>query len=110
MSQPRLRPAIAVTASTSPPGLPPGHERVDVRNGIAACPSHDAAFDGGLLLVNGGYRIHLSHALADAARSDVGMSRSFGHPPIGEALHLPTGAIGPGSRYLEWHRTNVAAA
>lgn len=87
-----------------------GHERVDVRNGIAACPSHDAAFDGGLLWVNGGYRIHLSHALADAARSDVGMSRSFGHPPIGEALHLPTGAIPPGHRYLEWHRTNVAAA
>jgi hypothetical protein len=50
-----------------------GNERVDTRNGIAAYPSHDAAFDGGLLWVNGGYRIHLSHALADAARSDVGL-------------------------------------
>ena len=34
-------------------------ERLDVRNGIAACPTHDAAFDSGLLSVNGGLRIHV---------------------------------------------------
>src|SRR5207344_3178775 len=32
-------------------------ERMDLRNGLAACPSHDVAFDTGLLTVNGGLRI-----------------------------------------------------
>jgi putative restriction endonuclease len=33
-------------------------ERLDPRNGIAACPTHHIAFDTGLLTVNGGLRIH----------------------------------------------------
>lgn len=87
-----------------------GHERLDPLNGIAACPSHDAAFDGGLMWVNGGYRIHLAPTLSAATRSDVGMGRSFGHPPIGETLHLPAASTPPGATYLEWHRRNIAAA
>jgi putative restriction endonuclease len=87
-----------------------GFERLDPLNGIAACPSHDAAFDGGLLWVNGGYRIHVALSLSEAARSDVGMGRSFGHPPIGETLHLPPGSTPPSTKYLDWHRQNIAAA
>lgn len=35
-------------------------ERLDPRNGPAACPAHDVAFDAGLLTVNGGLRIHIA--------------------------------------------------
>ena len=35
-------------------------ERLDTRNGLAACPSHDVAFDTGLLTVDAGLRLHVS--------------------------------------------------
>ena len=43
-------------------------ERLDLRNGLAACPAHDVAFDTGLLTVNGGLRIHRRHS-TDRCRS-----------------------------------------
>ena len=45
-------------------------ERLDPRNGLAACPVHDVAFDTGLLTVNGGLRIHVARSLAGAVQSD----------------------------------------
>jgi putative restriction endonuclease len=45
-------------------------ERLDLRNGLAACPDHDVAFDTGLLTVGAGLQIHFSEALADAVRGD----------------------------------------
>jgi len=46
-------------------------ERLDPRNGLAACPAHDVAFDTGLLTVNGGLRIHLARPLARAIQTDA---------------------------------------
>src|SRR5215469_7633304 len=43
-------------------------ERLDPRNGLAACPAHDVAFDTGLLAVNGGMRIRLAAKLAAAVQ------------------------------------------
>ena len=34
-----------------------------MRNGVAACGVHDAAFDTGLITVNGGLRVHKAHRL-----------------------------------------------
>lgn len=85
-------------------------ERLDAANGIAACPTHDRAFDTGLLWVNGGYRIHSVEALDAAARTDPGMAASFGRPPLGERLLLAATAEPPGPAYLAWHREHVAAA
>lgn len=85
-------------------------ERLDAANGVAACPTHDRAFDAGLLWVNGGYRIHSVAALEMAARTDPGMAASFGKPPLGEQLLLPGTAEPPGSVDLAWHRVHVAAA
>src|ERR1700728_4252493 len=45
-------------------------ERLDPRNGLAACPAHDVAFDTGLLTVNGGLRIHVARSLAEATLID----------------------------------------
>lgn len=39
-------------------------ERLDPRNGPAACPGHDVTFGAGLLAVGSALQIHVSGALA----------------------------------------------
>jgi len=85
-------------------------ERLDPRNGLAACPAHDVAFDTGLLTVNGGLRIHLARPLAEAIRADPITRLYYGQPPLRETLLLPEGAIKPGAKYLNWHRREVFIA
>ena len=85
-------------------------ERLDPRNGLAACPPHDVAFDTGLLTVNGGLRIHLARSLADAVRTDEMARQYYGQPPLRESLLLPQDAITPASKYLDWHRQRIFVA
>jgi len=85
-------------------------ERLDHRNGLAACPTHDAAFDSGLLTVNGGLRIHLALYIERFAATDVAAAAAFGRPPLAARLILPAGADPPLCRYLDWHRENVAVS
>ncbi len=85
-------------------------ERLDVRNGLAACPTHDVAFDEGLLMVNGGLRIHLSQRLRDHVERDPAAKRFFDQPPLQQHLLLPAGALEPNSKYLQWHREMVYVA
>ncbi len=82
-------------------------ERLDARNGLTACPTHDVAFDVGLLTVNGGLRIHVLPSLDHATRSDPAARAAFGRPPLAERLLLPTGAPHPKVEYLSWHHRNV---
>jgi putative restriction endonuclease len=82
-------------------------ERLDPRNGLAACPSHDAAFDTGMLTVNGGLRIHLARPLADAIQTDRLARQYYGRPPLREVILLPEGAQAPARKYLNWHRQKV---
>ena len=81
-------------------------ERLDPLNGVAACPTHDAAFDTGLITVNGGLRVHRSSTLKASSRSDPGVDRYFGEM-IHPTLLVPDGASAPGADYLRWHRENV---
>jgi putative restriction endonuclease len=85
-------------------------ERLDPRNGLAACPAHDAAFDSGLLTVNGGLRIHVARSLAEATQTDPLARQYYGRPPLQEALLLPAGAQAPARKYLDWHRQNIFIA
>jgi putative restriction endonuclease len=82
-------------------------ERLDPRNGLAACPAHDVAFDTGLITVNGGLRIHLTPSLADATEHDPLARQYYGRPPLREVLLLPSGAMAPSQKYLDWHRQKV---
>jgi putative restriction endonuclease len=82
-------------------------ERLDFRNGLAACPAHDVAFDTGLLTVNGGLRIHVARSLAGAVATDTAARHYFGRPPLYEALLLPDGAQLPLRKYLDWHRQRI---
>lgn len=81
-------------------------ERLDARNGLAACPTHDV--DTGLMTVNGGLRIHLKPALAAAARADPATRAAFGRPPLAEWLLLPDAASPPQERYLWWHHQHAS--
>jgi putative restriction endonuclease len=85
-------------------------ERLDPRNGLAACPAHDVAFDTGLLTVNGGLRIHVARSLADAVRTDPLARQYYGRPPLCETLILPPDAQAPARKYLDWHRQKVFVA
>jgi putative restriction endonuclease len=82
-------------------------ERLDPRNGLAACPAHDVAFDTGMLTVNGGLRIHLARPLAEAIQADPLARQYYGRPPLREALLLPQEAMRPAPQYLDWHRQKI---
>lgn len=84
-------------------------ERLDPRNGLAACPAHDVAFDTGLITVNGGLRIHVAPSLADAVEHDQLARQYYGHPPLREVLLLPPDAQIPARKYLDWHQQRIFA-
>lgn len=81
-------------------------ERVDVQNGLAACPMHDVAFDRGYLMVNGGYRIHRATRLAQSIVRDPQVITYFGET-LSPVLLLPHHAARPGHTYLAYHRENI---
>jgi putative restriction endonuclease len=85
-------------------------ERLDPRNGLAACPTHDVAFDTGLLTVNGGLKIHIAPSLAQAVRDDHLTRQYYGRPPLLESLLLPDEAQRPARKYLDWHRERIFIA
>ncbi|MCY4273163.1 MAG: HNH endonuclease [bacterium] len=82
------------------------HERMDVQNGVAACPTHDAAFDSGLITVNGGLRVHRASKLEVSSRADPGVGQYFGQA-LKPELIIPEQGQRPGDSYLAWHRENV---
>lgn len=82
-------------------------ERLDPQNGLAACPSHDVAFDTGLLTVSAELKIHIAPSLADAVRGDDLTRQYYGRPPLLETLLLPDGAKRPARKYLDWHREKI---
>ena len=108
VSLPKRRAARMLVASHIKPWRACSHaERLDARNGLTACPTHDVAFDTGLMTVNGGLRIHIKPALAVAVETDPAARAAFGRPPLAERLLLPNFATPPDAKYLAWHRQNV---
>ena len=82
-------------------------ERLDLSNGLAACPSHDVAFDIGMLTIEDDLRIRLAVSLSDAVRVDELTRQYYGRPPLLDVVRLPAGAESPGSKYLDWHRKYI---
>jgi putative restriction endonuclease len=77
-------------------------ERVDVRNGLAACPMHDAAFDQGYLAINGDYHIYEARVLQESVVQDRGVNLYFGDT-LSSSLILPQHAKRPADHYLVYH-------
>lgn len=87
-----------------------GDERTDPANGIAACPTHDAAFDQGLISVADDYSIIRSRGLAAAIAQDERIAHNFGTQGLLKELLVRTPGTGPRSDYLLWHRAHVLRA
>jgi putative restriction endonuclease len=105
--EPRSLPGSLLRASHIKPWAVSDHrERIDVHNGLAACPIHDAAFDQGYLMVNGGYRIHQAKVLQESVARDRGVHLYFGET-LSSSLLLPQYAKRPGIHYLTYHRDNI---
>jgi putative restriction endonuclease len=85
-------------------------ERQGPRNGLAACPGHDVAFDTGMLTVTADLKINIARPLADAARGDHLTQQYYGRPPLLDTLLLPDDAERPRQKYLDWHREKVFVA
>ncbi|SNT61113.1 putative restriction endonuclease [Asanoa hainanensis] len=100
-------PRMLVASHIKPWAKSTASERLDVRNGLAACPTHDAAFDTGLLTVNGGLRIHVKPELRRQVKENAVVAAAFGSPPLAEKLLLPDGSITPAERYLAYHHANI---
>ncbi|MBF9131395.1 HNH endonuclease [Plantactinospora sp. S1510] len=103
----RRAPRMLVASHIKPWRVSDSRERVDVANGLAACPTHDVAFDTGLLSINGGLRIHVHASVHATADLNPAVRAAFGRPPLAEHLLLPLGAQPPQGVYLDWHRTHV---
>jgi putative restriction endonuclease len=82
-------------------------ERLDTRNGLAACPAHDVAFDTGLLTVADDLTVLVGEALGRSVLDDEMTRHYYGQPPMAGALRLPAAAQRPLPRYLAWHRRYV---
>ena len=83
-----------------------GKERVDFRNGLAACPMHDAAFDRGYLTVEDTCNIVKARVLQESIEKDQGV-RSYFSDLLNEMLILPTSAKRPAIIYLAYHRLHI---
>lgn len=82
-------------------------ERGDVRNGIAACPSHDAAFDSGLLTVTADGTIHTARVLRDVSVEHPSVVASLSGSARPELLRPDDRADHPSPRYLDWHHSQI---
>jgi putative restriction endonuclease len=80
-------------------------ERLDPRNGIAACPTHDAAFDTGLLTITNDGRIHTAQLLREATERDRAAHAMFTRT-VSDRLIVEAG-VRPKSGYLTWHQERI---
>ncbi|HLX58952.1 MAG TPA: HNH endonuclease [Ktedonobacteraceae bacterium] len=78
-------------------------ERVDVHNGLVACPLHDAAFDQGYLTIDDTYHIKKAMMLRESIEHDYRVAVFF-EDVLNMSLLLPSGAKMPARQYLEYHQ------
>jgi putative restriction endonuclease len=97
---------LLVASHIKPRAVSDDRERLDPLNGVAACPTHDAAFDTGLITTNGGLRVHRGPHLKASTTNDPGVDHYFGEA-LRPALLVPAGGTGPAATYLKWHHEHV---
>ena len=82
-------------------------ERADVANGICACPTHDSAFDAGLLTVTADLQIRRAGVLERHMVDNASLNHMFGAPAMRGALLVPAAAERPRSEFLTFHQATV---
>lgn len=82
------------------------NERLDLRNGLTACPIHDAAFDQGYISIDEHYKIHRSLIIQRSLIDDPGVEHYFGDF-LRPSLIFPADARTLGSDYIAYHRQQI---
>lgn len=83
-------------------------ERRDPRNGVAACPTHDAAFDAGDLTLGDDLSVVLSTRITSSSNPAVRLM--FSAPLLRSHVPPPPGGHSPRPTYLGWHRERIFRA
>lgn len=82
-------------------------ERMDIRNGLAACPIHDAAFDRGYITVLPDHRIVLSTLLKESIRNGDPRVQDYFSGMLRDRIMPLSGSLDPRPSYLIYHRDNI---
>lgn len=80
-------------------------ERRDPGNGLAACPTHDAAFDAGDLTLGDDLEIVPSTRITSSTNPAVRLM--FDAPLLRERIGALPGGYTPRPAYLDWHRERI---
>lgn len=81
-------------------------ERTDPLNGVSACPTHDVAFDTGLIGIDEDLTLRLRADLMDRLNEEP-VAAAFGAIAEGSTLQLPDHAVPPRVEYIRWHGDHV---
>ncbi|ORL74639.1 HNH endonuclease [Prescottella equi] len=101
------RPRLLTASHIKPWKCSSNRERLDFRNGLSACPTHDVAFDTGLVTVGADLTIARTPGLDREMEIEPPLRLALGSPPLAPKLLLPDAAERPDIAYLEWHRSEV---
>ncbi|WP_448630791.1 HNH endonuclease [Cellulomonas soli] len=82
-------------------------ERLDVANGLAACPTHDSAFDVGLITIDEDLAVRRSRRLENAMAHNPAVRRAFEPGMLRTSIAAPQRTVDPGRPFIEWHREHV---
>ena len=103
----RKRPRLLTASHIKPWRISSDRERLDFRNGLSACPTHDVAFDTGLITVGADLAITRTSGIDREMAIEPPLRHALGSPPLAPKLLLPEAAERPDITYLEWHRSEV---
>lgn len=101
------RPRMLTASHIKPWRSSSNRERLDFRNGLSACPTHDVAFDTGLITVGADLRITRTAGIDREMAIEPPLRHALGSPPLASKLLLPDAAERPDIAYLEWRWTEV---
>ncbi|WP_032375266.1 HNH endonuclease [Rhodococcoides fascians] len=106
----RRRPRMLAASHIKPWRDSSDDERLDHRNGLAACPTHDVAFDTGLITVNKDLSISYAPGIENDVRASLPLRHALGKPPLQERIILGVNSVAPEVSYLTWHREKIYVA
>lgn len=106
----RRRPRMMVASHIKPWRDSSDDERLDFRNGLTACPTHDVAFDTGLITVNQDLSVSYAPGVESDMRATPALRHALGKPPLGERIFLGPDSVAPEMSYLTWHREKIYVA
>ncbi|QTX05672.1 HNH endonuclease [Agromyces archimandritae] len=83
-------------------------DRLNPSNGIAACPTHDAAFESHLIGIDHSGRILRSKAVIDAVAVDASWERSFGDATLAPQLLVTSASKLPDPIFVDYYAAEAA--